>query len=99
RAVIDPNNKNIAYITFSFFAPAGQGVWKITNLGAATGASPVPPVWTAAGAGIPSIPINAFAVDPSNSTHLYAGTDIGVYLSTNGGASWAPFGVGLPRVA
>ena len=37
RAVIDPNNKNVAYIAFSFFAPAGQGVWKITNLGAAAG--------------------------------------------------------------
>ena len=29
RAVIDPNNKNVAYVAFSFFAPAGQGVWKI----------------------------------------------------------------------
>ena len=98
RAIIDPSNKDVAYVAFSFFAPAGQGVWKITNLGAAAGSSPVSPVWTAAGNGIPSIPINAFAVDPANSNNLFAGTDIGVYYSTDGGLNWAPFGTGLPRV-
>jgi hypothetical protein len=101
RAVIDPNNKNVAYIAFSFYAPAGQGVWKITNLGAAAalGAPPPSPIWTAAGNGIPSIPINALVIDPANSNNIFAGTDIGVYNSTDGGASWAPFGTGLPRSA
>ena len=99
RAIIDPNNKDVAYITFSFFAPAGQGVWKITNLGAGAGSTPATPNWIAAGNGIPSIPINAFTVDPLNSNNLFAGTDIGVYNSTDGGANWAPFGTGLPRVA
>ena len=99
RAAIDPNNKNVAYIAFSFFAPAGQGIWKTTNLGAAAGPSPVTANWTAAGNGIPSVPINAFAIDPQNSNNLYAGTDIGVYSSTDAGASWTPFGTGLPRAA
>jgi hypothetical protein len=99
RAVIDPNNKNVAYVAFSFFAPAGQGVWKITNLGAAASATPSAPVWTAAGSGIPSIPINALVIDPANSNNIFAGTDIGVYNSTDGGASWTPFGTGLPRSA
>ena len=67
RAVIDPNNPNTAYVTFAFYAPAGQGVWKTTNLNAAT------PTWTAAGSGIPSVPVNAFVVDPNDSTHLFAG--------------------------
>jgi hypothetical protein len=40
RAMIDPNNKNVAYVTLSYYAPAGQGVWKITNLNAAAGSSP-----------------------------------------------------------
>jgi hypothetical protein len=99
RAFIDPNNKDIAYIAFSFFAPAGKGVWKITNLGAAAGSSPTTPNWTSAGNGIPSIPINAFAIDPTNSNNLFAGTDIGVYNSTDGGATWNPYGLGLPRSA
>ncbi len=93
RAVIDPNNVNTAYVTFSFYATAGQGVWKTTNLNSAT------PTWTAAGNGIPSIPINAFAIDPANSSRLFAGTDIGVYASTNGGTNWSPFGTGFPVVS
>ena len=96
---VDPNNKNIAYISFSFFAPAGQGIWKITNLGAAATASPASPIWTVSGAGIPSVPINSLAIDPINSNHIYAGTDIGVYSSTDGGSTWNPYGTGLPRSA
>jgi hypothetical protein len=99
RAVIDPNNSNVAYVAFSFFAPAGQGIWKITNLVAASGAAPATPVWAAAGNGIPSIPINGLVIDPINSNNIYAGTDIGVYVSTDGGANWNPFGTGLPRSA
>jgi len=99
RALIDPNNKNVAYVTLSYYAPAGQGIWKITNLVAAAGSSPAAPVWAAAGNGIPSIPINALAIDPINSNNLYAGTDIGVYFSSDGGANWSPFGTGLPKVA
>jgi hypothetical protein len=99
RAMVDPNNKNVAYVTLSYYAPAGQGVWKITNLNAAAGSSPAVAAWQASGNGIPSVPINAFAIDPLNSNNLYAGTDIGVYFSSDAGASWSPFGSGLPKVA
>ena len=99
RALIDPNNKNVAYVALSYYAPAGQGIWKITNLGAAASASPVVSNWIAAGSGIPSIPINALAIDPINSNILYAGTDIGVYYTTDAGANWNPYGTGLPRAA
>src|ERR1043166_7086199 len=100
RAMIDPNNKNVAYATLSYYAPAGQGIWKITNLVAAAAASsPAAPAWQVAANGIPSIPINAFAIDPQNSNNLYAGTAIGVYFSSDGGANWSPFGTGLPRSA
>jgi hypothetical protein len=97
RAAFDPSNKDVAYIAFSFFAPSGQGIWKITNLGAASGSSPVPPNWVQAGNGIPSVPINALVVDPLNPNHIYAGTDIGVYNSTDGGANWNPYGIHTPR--
>jgi hypothetical protein len=99
RAMIDPNNKDVAYITLSYYAPAGQGVWKITNLTSAAVSGGATPNWVAAGNGIPSIPINGFAIDPQNSNNLYAGTDIGVYFSNDAGANWAPYGSGLPRSA
>jgi photosystem II stability/assembly factor-like uncharacterized protein len=95
RAVIDPRNVNTAYVTLSVFgAPA---VWKTTNLGSST------PTWvnqTGTGANVlPQVPINAFVVDPLHSNDLYAGTDIGVYVSSDGGLNWSPMGTGLPRVA
>src|SRR6185436_7181772 len=94
RAVIDPNNPNTAYVTFSSYGlPVGQQIFKTTNLNNAT------PTWTPASNGMPSVPVAAFVVDPQNSNALFAGTDIGVYQSTDGGANWTPLGTGLPRVA
>jgi photosystem II stability/assembly factor-like uncharacterized protein len=97
RTVIDPNDPNTAYVVFNGNAIAGRHVWKTTNLNN-TGTGTV--TWTAIdGTGIPDISVNAFVVDRADSTHLYAGTDRGVFLSTDGGATWNQYGTGLPDVA
>ena len=67
-------------------------MWKATNLNST-------PVVTGINNGLPDVPVNAFAVDPANGNNLYAGTDIGVFASTDGGASWGPYGTDLPVVA
>jgi photosystem II stability/assembly factor-like uncharacterized protein len=95
RAVIDPNNVNTAYVTLNSYG--ANNVWKTTTLNSF--ADGIAPTWTSASSGLPSVPVNAFVVDPLDSNRLYAGTDIGVYTSTNGGTSWVPYGTGLPRVA
>ncbi|HEY0078712.1 MAG TPA: hypothetical protein VGB73_08700 [Pyrinomonadaceae bacterium] len=94
RAVIDPNNQNVAYVAVGGFygTDNGQHVYKTTNLSATT------PTWTVAGVGIPDVPVNGFVIHKATG-YLYAGTDIGVYRSTNGGASWEAYSTGLPRVA
>ena len=94
KAVIDPNNKFTAYISFtSFSPPAGQQIFKTTNL------NDPAPTWTPSSSGIPTVPVSSIAVDPQDSNSVYAGTDIGVYHSSDGGANWTPLGLGLPRVA
>jgi hypothetical protein len=93
RVVPDPNDRNTAYATLGYYAGAYQGIWKTTDLGSPT------PTWTAAANGLPNVPVDAFVVDPNNSNHLFAGTDIGVFASTDGGASWFGYGTGLPIVA
>ena len=94
RAAIDPTNANVAYVTFGgYTVPAGQHVWKTTNLAGGAGA------WVASGNGIPDVPVNAFVIDPGDVSNLYVGTDIGVYASTDAGGSWAPYTTGMPRVA
>lgn len=42
---------------------------------------------------------NTIAVDPAQPQHLYAGADIGVWHSTDGGQSWAVMSDGLPDAA
>jgi hypothetical protein len=91
RTIIDPTNSNTAYVTLALYN--SPQIYKTTNLNAA------PPTWTAvsgAATGLPLVPVNAFAAEGNV---LYAGTDIGVYISTNSGGTWAPYGTGLPKVA
>ena len=96
RAKFDPSNKNTAYIAlggyFGGTAAAQSHVWKITNLNTV-------PVVTAINSGLPDIPVNAFAVDAADGNNLFAGTDIGVYGSSDGGATWTPYGTDLPVIA
>jgi hypothetical protein len=94
RIAIDPANANIAYVAMNGYGIAGGHVYKTTNLLTAG-----TPTWTASGLGIPDVPANALAIDPSNSQVIYCGTDIGVFRSSDAGASWIPFSNGLPRVA
>jgi hypothetical protein len=92
RVVIDPNDPNTAYVSLNIFGLANV-VWKTSNLAAS------PPTWTPASGGLPMVPVNALVIDPLNSQNVYAGTDVGVFVSLNGGVSWEPFGLGLPRIA
>ncbi len=45
------------------------------------------------------VPVHVIQNDPSNGSRLLAGTDFGVYISENGGATWSRYGTGLPLVA
>jgi hypothetical protein len=98
RIVVDPNDVNTAYVTYTGFSvPAGEHIWKTTTL--SSFGEDALPTWVSSGNGIPDVPVNAIAVDPTDSNRVFAGTDIGVYVSLDGGANWVPFGSGLPRVA
>jgi photosystem II stability/assembly factor-like uncharacterized protein len=47
---------------------------------------------------IPAGPVNVIREDPRDPNVLYAGTDFGVFVSTNGGAKWNVLGGNLPSV-
>jgi hypothetical protein len=98
RVAFDPTDStgNTAYVALGgYWGNANGHVWKTTNLASGT------PTWTAAsGTGltsIPDVPVNSVVVDPLNAAHVYAGTDIGVYYSSDAGATWNPLGTSLPR--
>jgi len=78
----DPADPDIAYATYSTFG-GGAHVWKSTDGGAHW--SPL----DGTGAGtLPDIPVHTIAIDPKDSSRLYIGTDVGVFSSLDGGATW-----------
>ena len=73
-------------------------LWRCTNTAAAV------PVWTnISGSGgsapLPDVPVNAVTFDPYDAARIYVGTDIGAFMTTNSGATWANMNpLGLPNV-
>ena len=55
--------------------------------------------WSQIGTDLPAEPINVIKEDPKNKNIIYVGTDNGLYVSLNRGASFMSFNGGLPRVA
>jgi photosystem II stability/assembly factor-like uncharacterized protein len=47
---------------------------------------------------LPDAPANALEIDPTAPNTMYVGTDVGVWVTTDGGANWSPFNDGLPNV-
>ena len=47
---------------------------------------------------MPEAPVNAFVVDPANTSYLYAGTDVGAFVSMNAGENWEALASGMPAV-
>lgn len=68
--------------------PTGGTVHKSTDAGA---------TWTASGT-LPNTPIAAVALAPGGSLVVYAATDLGVFKTSDGGASWTPENTGLFRL-
>lgn len=48
---------------------------------------------------LPDIPVNALILSPTTPTTMYAGTDIGIFRTTDNGVNWFPFSDGLPNTA
>jgi len=92
-------------ILISYSGTAGKGsphpghVWKCTNT---SSASPHCENISANRTGqLPNIPANTIVIDPKSPDLVYyVGTDVGVFVSKSGGATWADFGnsLGLPNV-
>jgi photosystem II stability/assembly factor-like uncharacterized protein len=62
-------------------------VWKSTDYGK---------TWVDISKGIPLGPVNVIREDPVDQKILYVGTDVGVYVSKDGGQTWNVLGGNLP---
>ncbi|HRA55127.1 MAG TPA: hypothetical protein PLQ83_15810, partial [Thermoflexales bacterium] len=81
RIVFDPNSTQVVYLTYGGFT--NTNVLKTIDGGA---------TWmTLPGTGLnalPAVPVRAFAVHPNNTSVLYAGTEVGIFASDDGGINW-----------
>jgi len=81
----DPNNRGVVYATYSAFrnGTSVSHIYKSSDGGASwsgidgTGAS-----------ALPDTPIHTLVVDPLTSSTLYVGSDTGMFISRDGGATW-----------
>lgn len=85
---VDPGNPQRLWATSSQ-ASVGSGMVSRSNNNGAQ--------WTNCTAGLPRIPKNSVTVDPANGNRIWVAADVGVYESTDLGASWHPFSNGLPN--
>ena len=86
---VDPVNPLVAYATYSTFGV--DHIFRTIDGGAS---------WASIDGigltGVPDVPVHWLSVRPSDPTALYAGTEIGVFASDDGGATWNPANFGFP---
>ncbi len=86
----DPSNSSKVYAVYSTLG--GVHVWKSIDFGQTFVGS------DGTGTVLPNVPVTAIAVSPTNGNRIYVGTDIGVFVTTDGGANWLRENTGFPNV-
>ena len=99
---IDPSNPDVVYMTaanFGSFTGGGHVFMGVYNGSTVTWTN-ISGSSTNPSDNLPNLPVWSIQVadNPGNAPTLFVGTDLGVYVSSNGGATWSPFGSGLPNV-
>ena len=87
---LDPRTVYVGFSGFSTSTPAAPGhVFASHDAGAS---------WSLADIGV-DVPVDTLAAHPVGQGLVYAGTDLGVMITTDGGASWDVLGDALPNTA
>ena len=82
RIYVDPANNGTVYVTLGGYTY--DNLWKSVN-GGSTFAS----VSGSGATSLPPAPIRGIVRHPRSAQRLYAGTDVGLYESEDGGATWS----------
>jgi photosystem II stability/assembly factor-like uncharacterized protein len=88
RVAASPSDPGTAYLSYTGFRNDDfrPFLFKTADYGA---------TWTSLATGLAEGPVNVVREDPKNPALLFAGTDFGIYVSTDGGQVWTKM-AGLP---
>jgi photosystem II stability/assembly factor-like uncharacterized protein len=75
--LIDKDTPNTVYAGFGGYS--NQNLWRTTDGGTN---------WTSIGTGLPASPVRAIERHPTLANYLYVGTEVGIFTSQDGGATW-----------
>ena len=85
RIAFDPSNPNRVIVAFTGYLASTPG----TNLWTTSSGCTASPTWTNIHNQLPLAPIRGVAINPGNSSWIYAGTEVGVFASQDGGTNWS----------
>ncbi len=94
QIAVDRSNWRIAYIAFGGFGAATPG-----NSGHVFATTDGGKTFRDATGNLPDVPVNSVVIDPTDTNTIYVGTDVGTFVSTNGGKVYKRLGDGIPKVA
>ena len=85
--LVDPTNPNRIFVAYQSSSTASH-VFRSDDGGLN---------WVSASGGLPDIAANAIEIDAANPDTLFVALDLGIYRTTDAGASWSLFNNGLPN--
>jgi hypothetical protein len=88
RVVLHATNPAVAYATFGGYV--ADNIWVTRDAGVN---------WAPLGRTLPAAPVRTLAIHPRRDQLLYAGTEVGVFASEDGGATWSPTNEGPANVS
>ena len=94
QIAVDRSNYRIAYVSYAGFnaaTPKRPGHVFATKDGGQS--------FRDITGNLPDSPVNSLVLDPSYPNTLYAGTDVGPFVTYNGGRNWYALGTGFPTVS
>jgi len=88
RFLIDKDDHSRVYVAFGGYS--SSNLWRTTNGGGS---------WDDIHGALPSVPVRSVLRHPGNPNWLYAGTEVGIFASENGGGTWATTNDGPANVS
>ncbi|MGE5499501.1 MAG: FlgD immunoglobulin-like domain containing protein, partial [Syntrophothermus sp.] len=88
RIITDHSDTATAYAVYSGYSTYSK-VFRSTNYGLS---------WVNITGDLPNIPVNCIQVNPADSRNIVIGTDLGIFVTENGGTNWVKNNNGLANV-